>query len=119
VLKCGFLLLLEPEGPRRAIPSDRGQNLPLEDQYRLLVGVFIQYQCCGTETRIFGLWVFERNFVESVFATRLDWISLGAEPGLAAASGSGHRLINCEKCSGVAIIILDKVVIEADCRYRP
>ncbi len=58
--------------------------------------------------RAFGLSVFERNFVESVFTTWSDWISLGAEPRLAAASGCGHRLINCEKCSGVAIIILDK-----------
>ncbi len=67
----------------------------------------------------FGLSVFERNFVESVFATWLDWISLGAELRLAAALGCVYRLINCEKCSGVAIIILDKVVIEADCGCGP
>ncbi len=67
-------------------------------------------------SRAFGLSVFEHNFVESVFATWLDWISLGVEPRLVAASGCVHRLI---KCSGVAIIILDKVVIEADCGCGP
>ncbi len=46
--------------------------------------------------RDLALTFWNKSGIESAFGTRLACISLGAEPGLAAASGCVHKLINCE-----------------------